>query len=167
MMRALRFALQLALYVPLMALIGWFSTRPAFDVIAPDQALLRVSFVHGAERKQPCRQRSAEELAKLAPNMRAALDCPRERAAVKIEVEVDGNIVLSRELPPTGLQKDGAVALSYRLPVAAGRHRIVGRMRDRAEGEFNYVAERTLDLAPGAMLIMDFSAEHGGFVFRG
>ena len=166
-MRVVRFIAQLALYVPLVALIGWFSSRPAFDVMASDQALLRVSFVHGAERKQPCRQRTAEELAKLAPNMRAALDCPRERAVVKVEVEVDGKTVLSRELPPTGLQKDGAVALSYRQPVAAGRHRVVARMLDRAEGPFNYVAERTLDLAPGAMLIIDFSTEHGGFVFRG
>ena len=166
-MRAVRFVLQLALYVPLMALVGWFSTRPAFHVIAADQALLRVSFVHGAERKQACRQRTAEELAKLAPNMRAALDCPRERATVKVEIEVDGNIVLDRELPPTGLQRDGAVALSYRLPVAAGRHRVVGRLQDRPEGGFNYAAERTVDLAPGSMLIIDFSPEHGGFVFRG
>ncbi len=166
-MRVVRFVLQLALYVPLMALIGWFSTRPAFDVMAADQALLRVSFVHGAERKQPCRQRTAEELAKLAPNMRAALDCPRERAVVKVEVEVDGKVVLGRELPPTGLQKDGAVALSYRQPIAAGRHSIVARLQDRPEGGFNYVAERAVDLAPGAMLIIDFSPEHGGFIFRG
>jgi hypothetical protein len=167
MMRALRFALQLALYVPLMALIGYFSTQPAFEVIAADQALLRVSFVHGAQRKEPCRQRSAEELAKMAPNMRAALDCPRERAVVKVEIEVDGRVVLSRELPPSGLQRDGAVTLSYRQPIAAGRHRVAGRLRDRPEGDFNYVAERSLDLAPGAMLIIDFSAERGGFVFRG
>lgn len=167
MMRAVRFVLQLALYVPLMVLIGWFSTRPSFNVIADDQALLRVSFVHGAERKEPCRKRSAEELAKLAPNMRSALDCPRERATVKVQIEVDGKLVLERDLPPTGLQKDGAVALSYRLPVPAGRHRIVGRLQDRPEGGFNYVAERTLDLVPGAMLIMDFSPEHGGFLFRG
>ncbi len=166
-MRAIRFVLQLALYVPLMALIGWFSTRPAFNVIADDQALLRVSFVHGAERKQPCRQRTAAELAKLAPNMRAALDCPRERAVIKVQIEVDGNIVLDKELPPSGLQKDGAVALSFRLPVPAGRHRVVARMLDRPEGPFNHVAERALDLAPGAMLIIDFSTEHDGFVFRG
>ena len=33
---------------------------------------------------------SAEELAKLAPNMRVAQVCPRERSPVAVEVEMDG-----------------------------------------------------------------------------
>ena len=52
-MKALRFAAQLLLYVPLMALIGYFSTRPEFAVIAPDEALLRLSFTHAAARIRP------------------------------------------------------------------------------------------------------------------
>ncbi|MDH4190402.1 MAG: hypothetical protein OEW21_09375, partial [Betaproteobacteria bacterium] len=151
----------------LMLLIGSFSSRPPFRVIGDDQALLRVSFTHAAQRKLACRERGAAELAKLAPNMRAALDCPRERASMLLEVELDGALILRRTLPPTGFQKDGAVTLSHRLPVAAGRHRLVSRLRDRGDGDFNYISERTLDLAPGAMLIVDFSAERGGFVFRG
>ena len=69
-MKALRFAAQLALYVPLMAILAYFSTEPRFSVMAPDEALVRVSFIHATQRKEACRERSAEELAKLAPNMR-------------------------------------------------------------------------------------------------
>ncbi len=166
MKNALRMAAQLALYVPLMALIGYFSSYPRFSAIGEDQALLRLSFIHAAERREPCRQRSAAELAKLAPNMRAAEDCPRERAAVLVELDVDGATVLRRELPPSGLKRDGAAALYHRLPIPAGRHRIAVRLRDRAEGGFNYAGEQTVELAPGRSLLIDFVAKQGGFVFR-
>jgi len=166
MKRALQIAAQLALYVPLMALIGYFSTEPRFTTLGPDEALLRLSFIHAAERKEPCRERSAEELAKLAPNMRAALDCPRERAMLLVELEVDGRIALRREVPPAGVQRDGNATVYHRLPLAAGRHRIVARLRDRPGEDFNFVGETTLELAPGAALLIDFSKAKGGFLFR-
>ncbi len=166
MKQALRIAAQLLLYVPLMALIGYFSTEPRFSTLAPDEALVRLSFIHAAERKEPCRERSAEELAKLAPNMRAALDCPRERATLLIELEVDGEIALRREVPPAGIQRDGNATVYHRLPLPAGRHRIVARLRDRPGEVFNFIGETTLELAPGAALLIDFSKAKGGFVFR-
>ena len=51
--------------------------------------------------------------------------------------------------------------------VPAGRHRFVARLRDRAEGDFNYTADKVIELAPGAALVIDFAATKGGFVFRG
>lgn len=167
MKQALRFAAQLALYVPLMALIGTFSAAPRFSPIGEHEALLRLSFVHAAQRKAPCRERSAAELAKLAPNMRAALDCPRERAPLRVELEVDGAIVLAREVPPAGLQRDGNATVYYRLPVPAGRHRVVARLRDRPGEGFSFVRAEDVELAAGHVLLIDFSAPQGGFVFRG
>jgi hypothetical protein len=165
-MTVVRILAQLLLYVPLMLLIGIFSTAPRFDVIAADQALVRLSLIHAAQRKQECRTRTPEELNKLAPNMRAALDCPRERASLKVELEIDGALVFSRNVPPAGFKRDGAASLYHRLPLAAGRHRVVARLRDRAEGAFNYVHEETVELAPGATLLIDFAANRGGFEFR-
>ena len=167
MKRALRIAAQMLLYVPLMALIGTFSSFPRFRPIAQDQALVQVSVVHAAQRKLPCRERSAAELAKLAPNMRAAQDCPRERADLLVEIELDGTLALRKAVAPAGFQRDGNAALYSRFAVAAGRHRIVARMRDRAEGDFNYVREQTLELKPGAAFVIDFAVEKGGFVCRG
>jgi hypothetical protein len=166
MKQALRLAAQLALYVPLMALIGYFSTQPRFSVLEPDQALVRLSFIHAAERREPCRTRSAEELAKLPPNMRAAQDCPRERAPVLVELEVDGEVVLRREVQPAGLSRDGNATVYHRLPLPAGRHHVVARLRDRPGAGFNFEKEQTLDLAPGQALLIDFVAAKGGFVFR-
>lgn len=157
---------QLALYVPLMVLLGYFSTEPRFSAIAADEAVVRLSIIHSAERKYPCRVRSPEELAKLAPNMRAAEDCPRERSPLRIQLEVDGKIVLDHEAPPAGLRGDGNAAVYCRLPVPVGRHRIVVRLRDRPEGPFNFEREQIVDLAPGRVLLIDFVAAKGGFAFR-
>lgn len=165
-MKALRFAAQLALYVPLMAILAYFSTEPRFSVVAPDEALLRVSFIHTTQLKEACRERSAEELAKLAPNMRAALDCPRERSPLLVELELDGRVVLSREVRPSGLRRDGNAVVYQRMALPAGRHRIVARLRDRADGDFNYMKDETVQLAAGRVLVVDFNASQGGFVWR-
>lgn len=167
MKRALRVLAQLALYLPLMALIGTFSTWPPFTEVPPERALLRLSFTHAAERIHPCRRRSAAELARLPPNMRAPLECPRERAPIRLELALDGKVLLERELRPAGLRHDGAATAYFRLVVPAGRHRIAVRMRDRAEGGFNHQRVATLELAPGSALVIDFDPARGGFVFRG
>ena len=164
-MKALRIAAQFALYAPLMALIAYFSTQPRFSAVAPGEALLRVSFIHATQRKADCRERSPEELAKLAPNMRAALDCPRERSPLFVELELDGQVVLRKEVQPSGLRRDGNAVLYQRLALPAGRHRIVARLRDRAEGDFNYVRDETVELAAGQVLVIDFNAAKGGFAF--
>lgn len=166
MKKALRFAAQLALYAPLMAILAYFSTEPRFSAVAPDEALVRVSFIHATELKEKCRSRSPEELAKLAPNMRASLACPRERTPLLVELELDGELVLRREVQPSGLRRDGNAVVYQRFAVPAGSHRIVARLRDRPGEGFTHVAERTLELGGGRVLIIDFNAEKGGFAFR-
>ena len=164
-MQALRFLAQLALYVPLMAMLWYFSTAPKFTHLPDDRALLRLSFSHAGERVRECVQRSPEELAKLAPNMRAQLDCPRERTPLKVEAELDGKPLLSLEAPPSGLHRDGESTIYRRLELPTGRHRIVLRMRDRPTGDFNHHGEIELDLPPGGSLIVDFDPARGGFRF--
>lgn len=166
-MKAVRFLAQALLYVPLMVILGYLSTDPRFTDISRDQALVRLSFSHAGARRVECRQRTPEELAKLPPNMRAAMDCPRERSPVKVEIEMDGRVIFAAEVPPSGFKKDGASTIYRRLPVAAGQHRFVARLRDRPEGDFNYVREESVNLAPGRTVVIDFSPGQGGFVFKG
>ena len=79
----------------------------------------------------------------------------------------DGRVVYRRSVPPTGLRRDGAAAVYHRMQVPAGRHHVVARLRDRAGEGFDYTREATLDIAPGASLVIDFSTAQGGFVFKG
>lgn len=162
----LRYFAQALLYAPLMAIIGYFSTSPTYQHLAPDQSLIRLSITHAAQRKAECRERTPEELAKLSPNMRAPLDCPRERSPVTLELELDGRLVVRAVAPPSGLTGDGASTIYRRLPVAAGKHRVVARLKDRVGGDFNYVSEAELELRPGRVLVIDFHAAGGGFEFK-
>ena len=165
-MNVLRYLFQLALYVPLMALVGTLSSKPAFTHVPPEQALLRLSVVHAAQRKVECRTRTPEELAKLPPNMRAAQDCPRERAPLVVELELDGSVVYRRVAAPAGITKDGAASVYYRMLVPAGAHQVAARLRDGPGERFNFSKDARIELAPGGSLLIDFNAAQGGFMFR-
>ena len=161
-----RYAIQGALYAAFVAVVGYFSSAPAYRHIGPDEALLRLSFSHAAQRKEACRKRSPEELAKLPPNMRAPLECPRERANVTVELELDGKPLYRIVAPPSGLSKDGASTVYRRIVVGAGRHQLRLRLSDSVQGDFTYTVERDVDLEAGRALLVDFNAGQGGFVFR-
>jgi hypothetical protein len=161
----MRIAAQLVLYVPLMVLIGYFSTSPPYRIIEPDEALVRVSFSHAAQRLQECRQRTDEELAKLPPNMRLREECPRERAPTHFQLEIDGQVMVDRVIAPSGLSRDGPATLYSRFTVPVGRHSFVARLNDSPAPGFNHSAGATVDLEPGDAVVIDFQSSKGGFVF--
>jgi hypothetical protein len=163
--KALRYVFQALLYVPFVAAIGYFSASPAYVHLAPDRALIRLSVRHAGDRLHECRERTAEELARLPPNMRAPLDCPRERAPLLIELEIDGELVFKTVAQPSGLRRDLPSTVYWRHPIAAGTYRIRARLKDKASGDFGYVHEENVRLAPGRAMVIDFNAEHG-FVFH-
>jgi hypothetical protein len=160
-----RYFLQLLAYAAFAAVIGYFSTAPAYRQLADDEAVVKLSFSHSAQLKEVCRERSEAELAKLAPNMRNKMDCPRERVNVAVELDMDGKPLYRIDTPPSGLRKDGAATVYRRLAVPAGRHHFGARMADGPDGKFEHHHEATIDLAPGQVLIVDFLTGSGGFVF--
>ena len=162
----LRYGLQAVLYAAFAATLGYFSTSPAFEPLPAGHALIRLSLNHAGQRKAACRVRSAEELAKLAPNMRAAEDCPRECAAVRVKVDLDGRSVADITAPPAGLSRDGASVAYRRIPVQAGTHRIRVALADDAAGTFDRVREEEVRLEPGRVLVIDFEPGKGGIVLR-
>lgn len=154
---------QALLYVAFALAIGVFSHWPAYTPLPPGQALVKVSFIHHGQRVAECRQLTPEELAKLPPNMRAPMQCGRERAPVTIELDIDGATVYRQVAPPSGLSHDGASAVYHRLQVAAGAHRIAVRLKDRAGPvPFTHTREATITLRPAQVLVIDFDAQRGG-----
>jgi hypothetical protein len=156
-----RFLGQAVLYGLFALAIGYLSTAPAYTHLAPGEALLKLSFSHGAQRVGDCRDRSDEELAKLPPNMRIRQDCPRERAPVIVELELDGARLYRESLPPSGLSRDGSASVYRRFVVPAGKHRLAVRLSDNAKGEFNYSGEKTVTLAPAQIVVVEFHAASG------
>ncbi len=158
---------QAILYALFAVFIGVFSHWPTYRPLDPGQALIKVSFSHTGKPVGDCVRRSPEELAKLPPQMRKPIDCPRERSPVSIEVDIGGQNVLTRTARPTGLKRDGASAVYERLPVPAGEQRIAVRMKDdvRAPG-FTHQREASVSLEPSQVLVIDFDAEKGGITLR-
>lgn len=161
-----RYAAQGVLYAAFVAFVGYFANAPGYRHLGPEEALVRLSFSHGAQSKEPCRKRTPEELDKLPPNMRAPLVCPRERAPVTVELEMDGKLLYRIVATPAGLARDGASTVYRRLVVRSGRHDFRVRLSDNAAGEYNYSAERSVHLDAGKALLIDFSTREGGFFFR-
>ena len=158
--------LQIPAYAAFAAFIGYFSSAPPYRHLDPGHAVVKLSLVHAGERRQECRERTAEELAKLAPNMRARLDCPRERSDVRVEVEMDGELLFRVEAPASGVHNDLPSSIYRRRDVLAGPHVFRARLADGPRGEFTHSGEARVDLAPGHILVIDYVAADGGFQFR-
>jgi len=158
---------QAVAYILFAAFLGVFSAAPSITYLEADQAVIKLSFSHAGDHAGPCRRLTQEEIDALPANMRRSEDCPRERLSLLVELELDGEIATRRLLPPAGLHRDGASAVYQRFQVAAGKHRIVARLRDSARSEgFDYEREVEVELAPGQNFVVDFRAESGGFIFK-
>jgi hypothetical protein len=162
-----RYAGQAVLYALFAAVIGYCSSSPQYRPLGEGQALLRLSFKHAGKLVADCRRRSADELARLPANMRSELDCPRERSAVRVRVELDGELLHDRTFPPAGLARDGAATGYWKLALDAGPHRMRVQVNDdvRAPG-FTYEREAQLDVRAGQAVLIDINAERGGVQIR-
>ncbi len=163
MVEPLRWLGQAVLYAAFAVAVGYLSTSPPFRQLADDQALLRLSLLHPGKPVGDCRTRSAEELARMPPQMRTPLDCPRERSPVTVRVELDGRTVIDESFAPTGLRRDGASAGYRRLAISAGAHTLRVQLNDDARrAGFAYERVATLDVKPGQIVLIDFNPAQGG-----
>jgi hypothetical protein len=160
-----RVAAQIAAMTLVLAIVAVLADRPLYYQIPPHAAVLKLSFTHGSDRRSECRTRTPEELAKLPPNMRKPLECPRTRGSVYVELDVDGQTIYRASLRPSGLSGDGPSRVYQRFVMPAGPHIVAVRMRDtpRLEG-FDHAKSGEIVLAAGDNFVVDFQA--GGFVFR-
>lgn len=156
---------QVILYGAFAAFIGYFATAPKYSQLPPDGAVLKISISHLGDRE--CRKRTPEELAKLPRNMRAPLDCPRERSDIFVQLDIDGQQVLNHVMHPTGIAKDGVSTMYRRFEIKAGEHVITARLNDNvAKKEFKYVREEKVTIKPAQVMVIDFNPDKGGLLFR-
>lgn len=163
---ALKYAGQALVYGAIMVMLGYFATEPAYRHFPEGYARITMTFSHGGKPRGGCRRRTAEEIAKMPPNMRRPFDCPRNRLPVYVQLQVDGNTVYEESIDATGVQSDGPSRIYKAVRVAAGSHKISARLRDseRTEG-FDYEREVDVALEPAQHLVIKFRAEAGGFIY--
>ncbi|MFA7504365.1 MAG: hypothetical protein WCZ28_06665 [Burkholderiaceae bacterium] len=158
---------QILLYGAFAAFIVVFSNWPEYRHLAADEAVIKISFIHTGQPVSDCVRQTAEELAKLPPNMRRPTRCPRERSPIVVAVDIDDVNVLTDSAEPSGLSKDGASAVFRRLVVPAGERHISVRLSDDVRArDTPYERDEVLALAPGQILVIDFDASQGGITFK-
>jgi len=167
MTRALRIGGQFVVILALFASVAAFANWPVYRQIPQGSGIVMLSFVHGADRRAECRRLTPEELAKLPPNMRKPMDCPRGRRPLYVELDVGSQVAFRAKLVPTGIAGDGHSRAYERFVLPAGEYDVAVRLRDtpRTEG-FDYERAGRITLHPDQMFVIDFHAESGGFVFR-
>jgi hypothetical protein len=167
MHKVARWSVQAVLYGAFAVCVGLFSAWPPYRQLDSQQALLRLSLLHPGAPLHDCRQRSAEELAKLPAHMRVAQDCPRERSPVHVRVTLDGRMVIDETFAPGGLARDGAAAGYRRLVIPAGMHRIGVAVNDDARrADVFQTAQQMLQIVPGQVVLIDFDPRRGGVLIR-
>lgn len=167
MTRPFQFTMRVFAYVAFAGLIAYFSRDPVYHYSAADKAVVKVSISHATEHVEPCVTLSPQEIAKLAPNMRNALSCARERQPLQLELDIDGKTVLFVTEPPSGLWGDGPALVYRRFELPSGTHRLAIRLRDsgRADG-WDFSDETVVNLTAGRYFTIKFRPETEGFVFR-
>lgn len=167
MNRALNWVGQAVLYGCFAVALGVLSRWPTYRPLPPDTAEIKVSFLHYGQRLEDCRPYTEAEKARMAPNMRRAMKCGRERSPVHIEVDIDGQPALNHTARPSGLSHDGASTIYRRLNVPAGERHIVVRFQDKMSTEESLKSmEKTVDLKPAQVLVIDYDQGKGGIVFQ-
>ena len=167
MIRPLPLLGQAVTYAAFAVVLGVFANGPAHAPAPPEKAQIVLSLIHSGKPAGDCHERSAEELAKLAPNMRRKQVCPRARVALLIELKVDGNTLFHESLPAKGFAKDFPSNIHRRFAVEPGARRIEVRLRDSARRDgFDYEGTAEATLVPRQSLGIEFRAARGGFVFH-
>lgn len=158
---------QLFFFTLFAGFIAYFSVAPAYQHLPSDQALLRLSISHAGQLIGSCRDRTEAELNKLSRNMRALQDCPRERSAVLLDLEVDGRTLYHAVIPPSGLSRDGASSVYRRFALPAGEHKLTVRLNDSARTSgYDYQRTELVQLHAAQVLVIDFNRQQGGVLIK-
>lgn len=159
--------LQAIAYIAFAVFLGYLSASPGYDYGRADLASVKLSLSHAANRVKPCVRLTPKQIAELPPNMRVQEKCERERLPLSVELDIDGETVISLVVPPSGLWSDGKASVYERLNVEPGLHTVTARLRDsnRTEG-WDFVHTETAMLEAGRYFTVTFRPETGGFDFR-
>jgi len=165
--KLLRYFFQVAAFAAFALGVGYFSASPTYEYASAESAIIKLSLIHATDRVEPCVLLTPAEIAALAPNMRRTESCERERLPLTVELDVDGELILSVQALPAGLWSDGPASVYHRFDMPPGQYQLSARLRDteRAEG-WDYTYTQSVNLVAGRYLTITFKAETGGFKIR-
>jgi hypothetical protein len=167
MPEVLRYPLQAVYYGLFMLLVWYFSAAPPYTHLMPDQAVITMAFSHAGKRIEECHTLTQEELARLPPNMRTPMDCPRERSPVTVQLLLDDRQIIEKVFQPPGLYNDLGIDVYLSAKVPAGTHKLTVRMNDDVNSQgLTHTDEREITLEPAQLLVVNFNSDTGRFFIQ-
>lgn len=121
---------------------------------------LVVSVKHHGQLEEDCRPMTDEERARRPIHMQTENVCERGRADVRIEVEVDGQVIHGATHAPRGISGDGPAVTLDRLDVEAGERTVVVRIADGADGAWSFEESWELSFERGERQVILFDTTY-------
>ncbi|WP_084004851.1 hypothetical protein [Magnetovibrio blakemorei] len=150
-----------------MTVVSVFATNPSYTYLGAGEAQIKLNLSHPGQRVEACVQRSKSELAELAPNMRSQMKCSRERAEIKLELDMDGQVLFRGTAVPAGFRRDGSSSFYEKFFISAGEHQITVRMNDGDPSKpFTHVLSQIVNVKPTQNLIVGFNENEHKFYFK-
>ncbi len=115
-----RLAAQIGFYFCVALLVGYFSAMPVYHYTNGNASLLKLVVRHSGDLLGECKVLSQQDLKNLPPNMRSAEVCPREKARMKVTLEMNDTAVFSDVITPSGIHNDGVLALYHQIRLQPG-----------------------------------------------
>ncbi len=89
--------------------------------------LLRLSWRLPGQVEKTCRERSAEELARLPIHMRTTQECARRALSYRLVLEIDGKRLREATIAPGGLHQDSPLYVEESLSLREGTYSVLTR----------------------------------------
>jgi ferredoxin len=87
-----------------------------------EHGVLRLGWRLAGQARQICRDRTADELAKLAVHMRTPRECTSEVPSYELTATVDGAVVIAKTITSPGLRADRPLSVEEDVPIVPGEH---------------------------------------------
>lgn len=100
-------------------------------------------------------------------HMRPQHAAASERAAVRVQLELDGRVLYDRALRPRGLRREGPSTMLQSLQVPAGTHVVRVRINDSGlDGEWAHEWSGSVTFAENTRQVLSYDASGRGFIWH-
>jgi hypothetical protein len=164
------------------AIVGWLLaaamtagtvalSRVPFTAAPGEDGELRLAWRWRSERIENCRRLSAEELAKRPAHMRSAVACERGLRPYRLEMWVDGRLLVSGLVQAKGAESDRPLSVFRQVPLAPGRYAVRVAFTPLAAATDSslpppLVLDSTLVVAPRQVVLLTMDTDRGVLVAR-
>lgn len=149
---------QAVLYALFFLPLAYFSHAPNFRNMEEGVAVLKVAVRHPGKVIGECTSVAGPGSGMRPSTMTQSVEvCPRERSPLQLELIIDGEILYSAEVPPSGLHNDGISSMYQQFEVPVGPHHLQIKMNDDVKVDgYTWQLEQDVDLHPAQVMVASF-----------